>query len=771
MTPAIALGMLAGVLAALAAWADGAWPPVALLQGWVAATAAAAALAAVLALACWRAGRPLAAACAGAWLAALALRTHDAHLLPPAAEERTLATARIEGLPARSGGSALFTATLEPLTPGTALVAGTRASLRWDEAPPLRPGERWRLLVVLHAPPGSAHPGSPDQRLQSLRLGLQAAGHVVASPLDARVAAGGWQLDRLRARLSAWIAARVPERDSAALLAALAVGDTQRVSPEQWRVFNAVGITHLVAISGMHVAAFSLVAGWLAARAWGALPWLRRRCARTTAAAAVGLCAATAYALLAGWSVPTQRTLVMLACWHGLHALARRREAATTLAVGLAGVLLADPLAPLAPGFWLSFLAVGSLLVAGALAPAGRHAQREPRWRALLAEQAWVGLALLPVGVAVFGSFSVVGLAVNLAAIPFFSGALVPLVLGATAGALVHPALGEWPLQAAAWLARHAWPVLQACADWPHALWRLHPSADALALAAPALAVALLPWPPWMRASALLALLPLAVPPASAPARGELVATVFDAGRGQAILLRTSDHALLLDVGEVHGGGGSFAARVLVPALQRAGLARLDGVVVPALDEDRGAGIAALDAALAAPPPLWMALDRHASSGSQALPPEASACGPGTRWNWDGVGFEWLPGTGCALRAGTGAAALLWTGAERGAGLRVLADALAPTAIVVVPGQGAAAAHVPALVDAAQARVALLGGTARDASRATVRASAAAWCASGAQVLALSATATLELRMPASGPIRIAMPRRAQVSCPIGLPP
>jgi competence protein ComEC len=772
MTALCAFGLLAGALAAIGAWSEGLydWHPWQLY-----ALAGAGLLLSLL-----RRGRPLGTACIGALLAACALADYQRHRLPASCDERVLVRALIEGIPQRRGAALQFTALLSPLRAGTVLLPGTRASLRWEQSPALEPGEAWQLLVTLHAPPAAANPGSMDEALQSLRLRLHASGQVIASPLDARLLPAAASLDRLRGRLAHWMAAQLPERDSAALLVALAVGDTQRVSPEQWRVFNAVGITHLVAISGLHVTGFSLVAGWLAAQSWRRSPRLQRRVVRASFAAAVGVLAAAGYALLSGWSVPAQRTLVMLACWHGLQALARRRDAATTLAAGLAGVLLLDPLAPLAAGFWLSFLAVGSLLLAGALAPVGNARGRgwAPAVRTLLAEQAWVGAALLPVTVAVFGSVSLAGLGVNLLAIPFFSLLLVPLVLASTALALAWPALAVAPLRLAAWLAQQAWPLLEAAANLPHALWRVQPAAWWYGLAAAGLAVLLLPWRGWMRASAALALLPLAWPQRAALQPGEFAATVFDAGGGEAILLRTGHHALLYGDGEVHGSEGRTTARVIVPALRHYGLTQLDRVLLPRVDADQGAGVAALDAALEAPPALWAGTGAAGGAGNargvvgEGLPPEFTACQPGTGWSWDGVAFDWLAGSGCALRVSSGVAALLLTGAERAAALAgSIAPALAPAPLVLVPGKAARSAHSPAFVATAQAQVAFVATTARAATQGSASATIAAWCASGARVLVTGLTGAIEFVARPDGEIRIAMPRRAQVSCATGSRP
>jgi competence protein ComEC len=83
------------------------------------------------------------------------------------------------------------------------------------------------------------------------------------------------------------------------------------------------------------------------------------------AAIAAGWLAAFAYSMIAGFSVPTQRTLYMLtvvalALWSG-----RNLGASSSLLLALLLVLWLDPWAVLAPGFWLSFAAVGLLFFVG----------------------------------------------------------------------------------------------------------------------------------------------------------------------------------------------------------------------------------------------------------------------------------------------------------------------------------------------------------------------------------------------------------------------
>ena len=724
MTGIQALALLGGVLVALLAHAQG-------LAGalWLAA----------LGLPLWRWARlrALAAACAGVVWAWWPLHRYDEARLPPDFDQRLLVTAQVEGLPLLRGAEQSFTARLRPLHDQELRSDWLRATLHWPNAPEVRAGERWQLLVALHAPPANANPGSTALALQPLRLRVHASGQVLDSALNHRISRPGATLDVLREHIARAIAARVTDRDEAALIIALAIGDTQRVSTEQWRVFNAVGITHLVAISGLHVTLFCLVMAWIAARLWERIPLLQLRLPRHTFATLIGLAASLGYALLAGWSVPTQRTLLMLATWHGLRWMARPRPAARTLAAGLIGVLLVDPLAPLAAGFWLSFLAVGALLVQGALSSVTLTG-----WRALINTQVYVMAALLPATVAVFGSVSLSGLGVNLVAIPVFSLLLVPLILGATVMLAVWPNLAAQLFKLAALVIAGFWPTMHAVASSQWALLRVSPPPWWYLLACVALTVALLPWRPWMRCTALLALLPAALPAAARIAPGNVVATVFDIERGEAVLVHTATHAMLFDDGETWGSAGAISASRLVGALRYYHVRSLDQIVLPRLDSDRGAGVLALNAVLP--------VRSLASGDSGPLPPEFAACRAGARWRWDEVEFEVLDGPSCTLRLSAGGSNLLLPGSAASLGEALDAGEW-PQAIVLAPAHGSIVGRMRQLQDNAVAPLLLVSASARDVAKPDLAAALRASPTAAARTRVTGFDGALELRIDAAG--------------------
>jgi competence protein ComEC len=725
----LALLLLAGVLAAL--WLDSQAPFRQLVES-AAAAAGAPVVVTVLAAAWWAALRPprLVAywvpALAGVWLAALPLGRYHALEIGTAGEGRIIAVARWISLPHARGADA------DGLVE---LATGQHLRLRWPNAPPVRLGERWRLLINLRTPPPMDNPGRASAALGYLRDRVHGRATVLSSRLNQRLDQTPPRVDGLRARVVDGIQARVVERDAAALFCALAVGDTQFVSPQRWRVFNAVGITHLVAISGLHVTLFSLVVAALARRLWRWLPPLADLVRRESFAASLGVAAALGYAVLSGFSVPAQRTVMMLAAWHVVRGAARPAAAAPPLAVALVVVLLLDPLAPLSAGFWLSFVAVGVLLCIRALEPgAALHAIRE-----LWHTQWSVALGLMPVTVAVFGSVSLAGLLVNMVAIPFFSLLLVPLLLSATLALCWAPALASPLLAAAEWLHGRCWPTLTQIAEAPHALWRLSPSWWWFVLAAPAVVLMLFPWRGALRLTALYALLPALWPAGSRIAPGEFAATVLDTGRNLAVIVRTAHHTLLFDDGETWGSEGAISTAVVVPALRALGVVALSRAIVPRLDRDRAAGLVAIAAE--------MPLAGLQSAPREGLPPEFSACRRGS-WQWDAVRFELLDEQSCALRvvAGHGASLLLAGDLSAAGQMRLIDAAELHSTAVLVPAHAAASAWVPALINATAARFAVVAQSASGVQTAAVSRTVAAWRAAGAEVLVTGERGAIDMR-------------------------
>jgi len=140
----------------------------------------------------------------------------------------------------------------------------------------LAAGQRWQFTLRLRQPHGNMNPGGFDSELQAFEQGTRAVGYVRDAPARLLDRDAGYPVERWRQQVRDRIETRVDDRRLAGVLAALAVGDQSAIEREDWDLFRATGIAHLVSISGLHVTMFA----WLAGLAVAAL-WRRSRRAMT----------------------------------------------------------------------------------------------------------------------------------------------------------------------------------------------------------------------------------------------------------------------------------------------------------------------------------------------------------------------------------------------------------------------------------------------------------------------------------------------------------
>ncbi|RFP61089.1 DNA internalization-related competence protein ComEC/Rec2 [Luteimonas weifangensis] len=751
---AAALALLAGVVLCLALPALPRWP-------WLL-------LALAVGLGLWL--RPSRARLAGVMLCGFGLAgahaaTSLALQLPSALEGRDLVVSgRVVELPRHEPRRTRFRFRVDDGAAQPPALRGRLLQLSWYDdrdaaalgipGPRLRlaAGSRWRLPLRLRAPRGLRNPGSIDSEKRALADRVAATGHV-RDPEAARQLAPARGLDAWRGRLSARIARAVPS-PSARFVRALALGDTRALEEADWDTLRATGLTHLIAISGFHV---GLVAGFgalLAALAWWLLPALGRRVPRVHAAAVAALVGALGYAAVAGFALPTVRTVLMIAVVVVARLSRRAPRMADALALAALSVLLVDPLAALAPGFWLSFAGVAWLLWC---LPHGGGRGWRGRLREFLGAQAVATIGLLPLTVVLFGQASLAGPLANLVAIPWWSLVVVPLALCGTALEALQAGLGAWAWRLAATAFDLSWTWFGQLAHGPLALWWLPQAAwFALPLALAGGFWLLLPRGVPGKPLALLLWLPLLWPQRDLPAPGAAELVVVDVGQGLSVLVRTARHALLYDMGAAQPDGFDAGEQVVVPALHALGVRRLDVAVVSHGDNDHAGGFAAV--ARAFPPRLAVTPE-----GAPPLP-QGRPCVAGTQWRWDGVTFRFLHPprdfpyldneASCVLRIETAHGAALLTG-DIGEVIerdllrrdrdRVRAD------VVLVAHHGSHGSSDPGFVTATGARLALVSAGYGNRFHHPHPQAVARWRDAGAQLRVTLDTGAQRVRLAATG--------------------
>lgn len=575
----------------------------------------------------------------------------------------------VAGLPQELERGLRFAFDVEQAVPGVP----HRISLAWyrgsdgeaDESlrVPVRAGERWRFTVRLKRPHGNLNPHGFDYEAWLFERGIRATGYVRpradAVRLEARVWRPGYAVEMLREAIRDHFRAVLPEAPYAGILIALAIGDQQAIAPELWQSFARTGITHLMSISGLHVTMLAGLAFALANWLWRRSPRLPLHLPAQKAAALGGLLAAFGYCLLAGFAVPAQRTLYMLGVVALAHLSGRELSASRVLALALLFVLLLDPWAVLAAGFWLSFGAVGLLFLIGGgrLGPA--HWLRE--W---LRAQWAVTIGMLPALLMLFQQFSLVSPLANALAIPLVSFVITPLAM-----------LGSLPLlDPVLALAHWVTAAMMLAVDWlaalPLAVWQqAAPPVWAMLLALLGGVWLLLPRGFPARWLGLLCFLPLLSFEAPRPSVGTAQITVLDVGQGLAIHVQTARHDLLFDAGPAYSADADSGNRIIAPYLRAMGVRRLDTMVISHADKDHEGGAASVLAAL---PVALLKTSLPFEHPLSAQPVRHELCIDGDAWEWDGVGFAMLHPAGeplsrksndlsCVLRVSAGGRAMLLT--------------------------------------------------------------------------------------------------------------
>ncbi len=507
---------------------------------------------------------------------------------------------------------------------------------------PLHAGERWQWTVRLKRPHGNANPHGFDYEAWLLEQNVRATGYVRESSLAKRltrtVIAPGYIIERARESIRAHMQSVLQQQRYGAVLVALAIGDQSAIAQADWDLFWQTGIGHLISISGLHV---TMIAGLMFAVAY----FLWRRSPRLTlgwparkAASVAGVAAALGYAVLAGLSIPTQRTLMMVAVF--AVALWRNRFTSPTqlLCTALLLVLLFDPLAVNSAGFWLSFAAVGLIfyVTVGRSRSADNSIIADLSMRLInAARMQWaVTIGLAPLLLGMFQQVSLISPLANAIAIPLVSFVVVPLTLIGTVPGL------ESMLQLAHQALALSMHGLEAARDMPSAQWSsAAPAGWAMATAIAGVLWLLLPrgvparWLGWV------GLLPLFVVAAPRPDDDAFWVTTLDVGQGLATVVQTAHHALLYDTGPRFTSETDSGNRVVAPYLRATGVQHLDGMIVSHDDADHSGGALSV---LRAVPIEWIMASLPRGHPLEHAARAFIPCTGGQSWQWDGVRFDVL---------------------------------------------------------------------------------------------------------------------------------
>ncbi len=290
-------------------------------------------------------------------------------------------------------------------------------------------------------------------------LRLKDRGHLVF------LATGRYPLgERLRGGIRQLLRPLAP--DLQAIYLSMLLGDQGEVTQEMRHYLARTGTSHLLVVNGLHLgmvaAVIFFLAGWLLRRS----AWLLLRINVVKIATLLAAAAVVGYAWVAGGSPSTQRAEVMVLAFLLLIYLGRPREVWSALALAALVIISLSPLRLFSISFQLSFAAVAGLIyLMPHLLRIGeitieRDVQPSLLIHAYRGVKGWATasaiatLATAPLVAAYFQVVSILGIVVNLVAIPLVLGLALPLGEAAVLAQALHLLplaqallyLGQWPL-------------------------------------------------------------------------------------------------------------------------------------------------------------------------------------------------------------------------------------------------------------------------------------------------------------------------------------
>ncbi len=468
------------------------------------------------------------------------------------------------------------------------------------ESPALLPGEQIRFSAKLRKPRRFGTPGEFDYPRHLAGEDIFVTAFIEQGSAIVRMASFArpsfpTALARWRLKVGRQIDQAVAP-DLAPLVRALVIGDKQNLSREQTDLMARAGLSHLFAISGLHLGLVALIL-------YGVGRCLYRRSERLLLFQPPGrflplLIAPLLwlYLQLTGNSLSARRAFFMALAAALLLLFARRTQPLRILLAAAFLMLCLAPLILFEPSFQLSFAGVSGILI---LVPRWQKLLRRlPRPLYLTAGGAAATLAAtvttLPLVLLHFHLWAPAGLLTNLPAVPLIAFGAVPVGLTGMLVSTISPATAAVLFRITAWLTGTAWQIAERVENVPVLAGKtvyLSP-AGLGAIFCAVLALLLPAGRRWHIARlGLLAgvLLPLLF---CLPAPRVLSVTALSVGQGDAILLSRPDgRHYLIDGGGFYRGSFDTGARLVGPALGRLGVRSLEAVILSHDHPDHRNGI------------------------------------------------------------------------------------------------------------------------------------------------------------------------------------
>lgn len=433
------------------------------------------------------------------------------------------------------------------------------------------------------------------------------------------------------------------------LLLALTFGDKSLIKPQSWNVLQATGTSHLIAISGLHIGLLASSTFFVVMLFIKYLPIRDYRLQQINIrylAIVISLVFATGYAYLAGFSLPTQRALVMLNIYWLSRILGIRLSNKRLLLLTVFIILIFSPFSILTASFWLSFYAVTIIFIT--LWRFKPYLQSNlVMWRflkGLLIVQISLTIMLIPISAIFFEQIPLFAFLSNIVAVPWMSSITIPSALFSLVVMPMNEQLAQWFMVISLTSLELLWQYLTFISQQNYALISLSVNQQVFVLIVGLVSFIiffLLPSislfkakveskveskPKVKRTSYKKALtvggslmclfvsyivIKVAM---KTSVEGDITTlgkgsidmnsnenslsklspwqiVFFDVGQGLSVLIRRGDNAILYDTGAAYPSGFTLSEAVILPYLQYESIKQLDKVILSHSDNDHAGGI------------------------------------------------------------------------------------------------------------------------------------------------------------------------------------
>ena len=471
---------------------------------------------------------------------------------------------------------------------GVTEIAGRRYKVRFylNEAADLEPGDTVRLRAKLRLTDEGGEQEPTFHRTSGILLLAYERGD---SAITKGTAAWYDQPARWRHRLLEVIEGSFPA-DAAGFAKALVLGDKTGIDYGTSTDFSVTGISHIVAVSGLHVSILCAVLYLFSGR-------------RRYLTALICIPALVFFAAMVGFTASVTRAVIMQIVMLLALVLDREYDPPTALAAAVLVMLISCPLTIASVGFQLSVASVAGIFLFCApivawlqrwLPGKGKTLRgRLERWFASsVAVTLSATVMTVPLCAVYFETVSLIGVVTNLLVLFVISGIFYGVCLVCLLGVL-NAAVGSAAAWVVAWPIRYVLGVARVLAKVPMA---------AVYTASPYVVVwlvllyGLLLWlmcakkkrPALAAVCAVLGLCVSLTLSFLEPLTCDYRVTVLDVGQGQCIVLQSEGSTFLVDCG---GDYDEDAADTAAQFLLSQGVSRIDGLILTHYDRDHAGGV------------------------------------------------------------------------------------------------------------------------------------------------------------------------------------